>query len=102
MTLPLLPISCQPRGRAASLAEAVVNVIAGFVLSIIVQLGAYPLLDITTTATQNGLVALLFTAVSVLRSYLVRRLFVAIEANRECERRRRAQSLERRLATGRL
>ncbi len=97
MTPALVATLPSPQSRASSLTEAAVNVIAGFVLAIVVQLGAYPLLGITTSATQNGIIALLFTTVSLLRSYLIRRLFVGIEAAQE-----RARSMERRLSSGRL
>jgi len=86
--------------RLASFAEAFVNVVAGFVLAVLVQCGAYPLFGITTTIVQNGTLAFLFTALSFVRSYAVRRLFVAMDESRWREREQRAASLERRLATG--
>jgi len=93
-----------PPGQSltGSCAEAVTNVAAGFLLAVLVQLGAYPLLGIQTTIAQNGLIALLFTAVSLLRSFAIRRLFVGLERSRARERAERARSLERRLSSGRL
>jgi len=88
------------QSRSASLVEAVTNVITGFVLAVLVQLGAYPLLGITTTIGQNGLLAVIFTALSLVRSFAVRRLFVVMDESRRREREQRASSLERRLATG--
>ncbi len=102
MTTSLTSLPWPRQSRVSSLAEALANVIAGFVLAIMVQLGAYPLLGITTTIAQNSIIALLFTAVSLLRSYLIRRLFVGIEAARERDAQDRARRLERRLSSGRL
>ncbi len=101
MTPALVATLPSPQSRASSLTEAAVNVIAGFVLAIVVQLGAYPLLGITTSATQNGIIALLFTTVSLLRSYLIRRLFVGMEAADARDAQERARLLERRLSAGR-
>ena len=92
----------QPQSRAASLVEATANVMAGLALAVLVQLGAYPLLGITTTITQNSILAFLFTAVSLVRSYAIRRLFVVMDESRRRENEQRACRLERRLATGRL
>src|SRR5690606_18861963 len=88
--------------RPASVAEAFANVVAGFVLAVLVQCGAYPLFGITTTIVQNGILAFLFTALSFVRSYAIRRVFVAMDDSRRREREHRARSLERRLETGRL
>ena len=57
---------------------------------------------ITTTIVQNGILAFLFTALSFVRSYAIRRVFVAMDDSRRREREHRARSLERRLETGRL
>jgi hypothetical protein len=104
MTTPLPSLSSVPfrQSRAASMAEAVVNVAAGFVLAIMLQAIAYPVLGIATTSAQDGVIALLFTALSLLRSYTIRRLFIVIARNRDREQEARARSLDRRLATGKL
>ncbi len=99
------PAPCpSPRGQslAGSWAEAVTNVVAGFLLAVLVQLGGYPLLGIHTTMAQNGVIALIFTVLSLLRAFASRRLFVGLERNRARERAERARSLERRLSSGRL
>jgi hypothetical protein len=96
MTAPL------PQTRTVSLIEAATNVIAGYVLALAVQRLVYPLFGIDTTLTTDSLIALIFTAASLLRSYFVRRIFVAVERHRLACERERLTSLERRLATGRL
>jgi predicted membrane protein len=61
--------------HSASLFEAVTNVIFGFLLAFVVQGIVYPLLGIVTTVQVNLLIAAIFTALSVVRSYCVRRAF---------------------------
>jgi hypothetical protein len=86
------------QSRTASFVEAATNVAAGFVLAIFVQRGLYPLFGIRTDLVQDGAIATAFTAVSLARSYAIRRLFAAVEANRERDRHNRAHRLKLRLA----
>jgi membrane protein implicated in regulation of membrane protease activity len=58
-----------------SFAEAVTNTIVGFLVALGVQLLAFPLLGLEVGLLENIAIALLFTAVSIARSYAVRRLF---------------------------
>jgi uncharacterized protein (DUF697 family) len=71
-TPPLLRV---PQSRGGSLVEAVVNVVFGFLLAFVMQGLIYPFLGIVTTAQTNLLIAAIFTLLSVVRSYLVRRAF---------------------------
>ena len=91
-----------PQSRTGSLAEALANVIAGFLLAVVVQRLVYPLFDITTTVAQDGLIAAIFTATSLARSYALRRLFLFIDDQRHRQHEERARSLARRLSTGKL
>jgi hypothetical protein len=63
------------QSRTDSLAEAIANVVAGYVLALVVQRLAYPLFGIVTTVATDSAIAALFTATSLARSYLLRRLF---------------------------
>lgn len=63
------------QSHSASLFEAVTNVVFGFLLAFVVQGIVYPLLGIVTTAQVNLLIAAIFTALSIMRSYCVRRAF---------------------------
>jgi hypothetical protein len=91
-----------PQSRSASLAEAAANVVVGYVVALLVQRIAHPLFGIETSLMQEGVLALLFTAVCLLRSYGLRRLFIHLEHHSRTEERNRQARLERRLATGRL
>jgi hypothetical protein len=58
-----------------SLIEAITNTAIGFVVSFMVQLIIYPALDIPVRFEQNVIITTIFTGVSILRGYLVRRFF---------------------------
>jgi hypothetical protein len=63
------------QSRRRSLTEAAVNTAIGFALSWLTGLVAYPLLDIKVSNAQNAAVVVVFTLVSLARSYALRRLF---------------------------
>jgi hypothetical protein len=72
---PSSPASNRGQARSASLLEAITNVAAGFLLAFLVQGFLYPALGINATAQENLMIAAVFSALSIIRSYLVRRAF---------------------------
>ena len=48
---------------------------SGFVLAVVIQGIVYPLFGISTTVETNAALAVIFTGVSLTRSYLLRRTF---------------------------
>ena len=63
------------QSKEDSFLEAATNVALGFFLALITQAIVYPLFGMTTTFATDGTIALIFTALSFIRSYLVRRAF---------------------------
>jgi len=61
--------------KLQSLTEAVINVIIGYTVGITGQMIIFPLLGIAVQTHEHLLIGLFFTAVSLIRSYFVRRLF---------------------------
>jgi hypothetical protein len=61
--------------RWMSLMESIANVIVGFVVAVIAQILVFPLFGMHPTFSQNLWIGLIFTAVSLVRSYLLRRGF---------------------------
>jgi len=61
--------------RIQSFIESVANVAIGYVVALVTQLIAFPLLGIPVSIEQNLLIGVIFTAVSLVRSYVVRRAF---------------------------
>ena len=66
------------QSRLMSLVEAVTNVAVGLVVAVATQLAVFPILGLQASVGQNLKLALVFTAVSIARSYALRRLFNAI------------------------
>ena len=65
------------QSRMISLVEAVANVVVGYGVAVLVQVLLFPLFGLTVTFRQNLAIGLVFTAVSIARSYLLRRAFEA-------------------------
>ena len=65
--------AAQPRRMA--LLEAATNVIVGFGLAVLVQLLAFPAFGIRVSFGENLVIGSVFTVVSLVRSYVLRRLF---------------------------
>ena len=65
------------QSRLMSLVEAVANVVVGYGVAVLVQVLLFPLFGLTVTFRQNLAIGLVFTAVSIARSYLLRRAFEA-------------------------
>lgn len=65
-----------------SLVEALINVAVGFGLSVLTQMMIFPLFGLGVSLVQNLQIGAIFTAVSILRSYALRRLFEWIRVGR--------------------
>ena len=61
-----------------SLVESIANVIVGYVLAILTQIVVFPWFGIKTGFTEHLTIGLTFVGVSLLRGYLLRRMFEAI------------------------
>ena len=66
------------QSRLMSLVEAFTNVIVGYGVAVVTQILIFPIFGLHTTLAQNLQMGLLFTGVSIIRSFLLRRLFEAI------------------------
>jgi hypothetical protein len=58
-----------------SLIEAITNTVAGFLLSLCIQLVIYPVMGIPVKFHQNLIITLVFTLASIGRGYVLRRIF---------------------------
>lgn len=61
-----------------SLVEAIANVGAGFGVAVLMQIVVFPLFGLYVPFTDNLAISAIFTVVSMLRSYVLRRVFEAI------------------------
>jgi hypothetical protein len=63
------------QSKVLSLIESIVNVIVGLVISFLTQSFIFGIYDIHLSLISNITITLFFTFISVLRSYIIRRLF---------------------------
>ena len=63
------------QSRWMSLVEAVTNVLVGYGVAVATQWAVFPLFGLHATLQENLLIGLIFTVVSLIRSYLLRRAF---------------------------
>ena len=69
--------------RKHSFIESCVNIIVGFIVSLVSQIVIFPLFNIHIEFKDNILIGLYFTVISIVRSYLLRRYFTGrIKENR--------------------
>jgi hypothetical protein len=68
------------QSRVMSLIEAATNVVVGYVLAIATQLAVFPLFGIEAALGEHMAIGLAFVAVSLVRGFLLRRLFEALQA----------------------
>jgi hypothetical protein len=62
--------------KKQSLFESVINVLVGFWVAVLIQVLVFPIFGIEATFGENLAISLIFTIVSILRGYILRRFFV--------------------------
>lgn len=66
------------QSRLHSFFEATANISFGLAISMLANAIVFPLFGFHVTATQNVAISCIYTAISLVRSYALRRLFNAI------------------------
>ena len=66
------------QSRLMSLVESLANVLVGYGVAVATQMLVFPLFGLAVTVTENLLIGLIFTVVSIVRSYVLRRGFEAL------------------------
>ncbi|WP_300586249.1 hypothetical protein [Marivita sp.] len=64
-----------PQSRRLSLLEAVTNVVVGYALAVLTQLIVFPWFGLTASLQDNLAIGAAFVGVSLIRSYVLRRVF---------------------------
>jgi phosphate/sulfate permease len=67
--------------RATSLIESILNCVIGVGVATAGQIIIFPFFDIHVSLFDTGLIALIFTGISIVRSYALRRLFEWLRVN---------------------
>lgn len=63
------------QSRVMSMIEALANVAVGYGVAVLTQIAVFALFGLTVTLAQNLMMGGLFTVVSLIRSYALRRVF---------------------------
>ena len=66
------------QSRLMSLVESLANVLVGYGVAVATQMAVFPLFGLAVTVTENLLIGLIFTVVSIVRSDALRRGFEAL------------------------
>lgn len=68
--------------RLHSMIESVANVAVGFMVALAAQVAVFPMFGIHIAMSDNLAIATIFTVVSIVRSYALRRAFNAFHVRR--------------------
>jgi len=63
------------QSKKHSIIESITQTLIGLITSLLIQLILYPLLNIPVTFSQNLIITFVFFVASIIRGYLVRRIF---------------------------
>ena len=63
------------QSRRMSMVEAAANVVIGYGIAITTQMAVFPIFGIRISFADDLLIGLVFTIVSLIRSYMLRRVF---------------------------
>ena len=66
------------QSRLMSLVEAITNVVVGYGVAVVTQILIFPVFGLQTTLGENLAMGGIFTIVSLLRSFALRRVFESI------------------------
>ncbi len=63
------------QSRRMSIIESLANVLVGYGVAVMTQAVVFPLFGLQTSLDQNMAIGMIFTVVSLIRSYTLRRIF---------------------------
>lgn len=81
------------QSRLMSLVESVANFFVGYGVAVVTQILIFPIFGLHTTLAQNLKMGSIFTGVSLLRSFNLRRLIEAIRVRNSSSRRKTSNPL---------
>ena len=67
------------QSRRQSLIEAITNVVVGYTLAVVTQMLLFPWFGLHASLGDNLALGLVFTAISLVRGYALRRLFTKFD-----------------------
>jgi hypothetical protein len=63
------------QSKFTSLIESATNILIGYWCAVLTQLIVFPVMGINVSFKKNMMIGLVFTLISLLRSYVIRRIF---------------------------
>lgn len=75
------------QSRRMSLVESIANVVVGFGIAVLTQIAVFPIFGLQVSLTDNLVIGLVFTFVSIARSFALRRVFEEFRVRRTQKRR---------------
>jgi hypothetical protein len=69
------------QSRSMSMLEAIANVVVGYGVAVATQILIFPVFDLHTTLVQNLKMGGIFTIMSLIRSFALRRMFEHLRTN---------------------
>lgn len=69
------------QSRMFSFIESITNVLIGYSISVLAQIIIFPIFEINVSIESNLKIGLFFTIVSIIRSYVLRRIFNLFQKN---------------------
>lgn len=75
------------QSRRQSLIEAITNVVVGYGLAVITQIVVFPWFGLAVSLGDNLAIGAMFVVISLLRSYVLRRVFACLEQAKNRTRR---------------
>lgn len=73
------------QSRLMSLVESLANVLVGYGVAVLTQVVVFPLFDLHVPLADNLLIGIVFTCVSLIRSYALRRSFEALRVRQQSQ-----------------
>ena len=61
--------------KIQSFIESIINILIGYFVALLSQIAIFPLFDIHVSLSDNLLIGVYFTIISLFRSYFIRRFF---------------------------
>jgi hypothetical protein len=68
------------QSRTMSFVESITNVGVGFLVAVLTRMAIFPVMELQVSIGDNLLIGAIFTAVSIVRTFTLRRLFESIRA----------------------
>lgn len=63
------------QSRWMSLVEAITNIVVGYAIAVLTQIAVFPLFGLHASLRENLVIGAIFTCISLIRGYVLRRLF---------------------------